>query len=708
MKRAALWLCAAAAAACATESFQPRFQAPSAPTQPVVLSELLKPHARSERPVLVGLTTDPMRLFAWDLQQNELLWEREVQAKSAPLVAADAVVLQEQNGVVVRDLNRGDERVRIDDGGVLVGADGERDTLVLTLAYDDKLYPGAVIALDRDSVRWKQRLNLPVGVAAISGDYVSVPWATQRLSILRASDGLELSRQVFKQDVLGHVLVDRGTLYVGQLGLMPLTRELFEQPDHKHAPYTPAKRSLPAQPDWLRDGYKPVPDPDNAQHRLQLTWRIALGQGGAPRSEDDELLLRFYRVLFGLEASSDGVRWVRSFDHDLVAAAVQPGSITLVDSEGVVRVLDPQGNTYARNALGRPVRAATLRLGAWLPPVKPQFAGEPPLEPVQGTLNQQLMAAATLPDDRLGAARAYATTLLARSDDPEVTAQLIDLCGEHKNPELVRAAACNELAARTRGENAVLSALRVRASFLEGTEAPPVGPLAQAAAKMRLEQAGPLLVTHIEDPNTSLRDLVAVFAAVQTLQERSAAASVERFVRLHHAEPEGSDLLPALNAALQTMATLRLPAQRATLQDVAGDALTPKATRDAAQAALSALDAPPPSDTPARAEKPARASDDVQTDPRPYALGPDVVRKALAPVRDKLARCLAADAGHPHVGRANLVVDGDGRVEGVFVLPATLQACAEPLLRATKFPSTRLGRQHITHIFSGPSEKPKH
>jgi hypothetical protein len=155
------------------------------------------------------------------------------------------------------------------------------------------------------------------------------------------------------------------------------------------------------------------------------------------------------------------------------------------------------------------------------------------------------------------------------------------------------------------------------------------------------------------------------------------------------------------------MALLRLPAQRATLQDVAGDPLTPKATRDAAQAALSALDAPPPNDAPMASEKPARASDDVQTDPRPYALGADAVRTALAPVRERLTRCLASDASHPRVGRANLVVDAAGSVEGVFVLPASLQACAEPLLRATKFPSTRLGRQHITHIFSGPPEKPE-
>jgi hypothetical protein len=141
---------------------------------------------------------------------------------------------------------------------------------------------------------------------------------------------------------------------------------------------------------------------------------------------------------------------------------------------------------------------------------------------------------------------------------------------------------------------------------------------------------------------------------------------------------------------------------------VAGDALTPKSTRDQAQAALNALDAPPPKPEP---EKPvevveAAPQDEVQTDPRAYALTADVVRKALWPLREKLSHCLTLDASHPRLGRTSLVIDGAGRVEGAFVLPVTLQACVEPLLRETHFPSTRLGRQRITHVFYGPNAKP--
>jgi hypothetical protein len=221
------------------------------------------------------------------------------------------------------------------------------------------------------------------------------------------------------------------------------------------------------------------------------------------------------------------------------------------------------------------------------------------------------------------------------------------------------------------------------------------------------------LVSHIEDPNTPARDLVAAFQAIEGLAERSSAPSVERFVRLHHAEPEGSELGPALGAALHALGALRARPQRATLVDIAADALTPRGMREQAQAALTLLDSPVAKEPASQPTKPgdARAeaapADEVQTDPRPYALTNEVVRKALLPLRQQLGHCLTLDSSRPHSGRTSLVIDGNGRVEGVFVLPGTLQPCVEPVLREARFPATRLGRQRITHVFYGENAKPE-
>jgi hypothetical protein len=713
---AALFTCLAG---CATQSFQPQFKPPAVSKQ-VVVNGLMKSHPRPERPVAVGLTTDPMRLVAWDLARGALLWEKPVNAKSAPLVAADAVVCQEEAGVVVRDLASGEIRTVVDERGALVGADGQGSTLVISLAYDQKALPGAVALVEGTHVRWKQILNLPVGVPALSGEYVVVPWATQRLTVLAAADGAELARFHYKSSVMGHARVEGGQLYVGQLGLIPVTKTLLDEPGRKHAPYTPHKRELPGQPPLLRDGYAPVADPDNAYHRLQVSWRVRQHEG-APGTENDLFLLRFYRLLYALDANADQIRWVRTFDQDLVGTAIQSGVIMAVDARGTLRYYDPDGALRFSQPLGRDLRVIALRPGSWLHPAmaaggeqvasaQPSTAtgavrsGDAPL----GTLREQLYAAATLEDDRLGVGRAYAATHLSRFPEAEVTAQLIGICSERHGPEPVRTAACAQLRERTTGDAVVLSALRVRASFLEGTEAPPVGALAQAAAKMQLKQAGPLLVSQIEDPNTPARDLAAAFESIAGLGERSAAATIERFVRLHHAEPEGSELLPALGAALRTLGSLRATAQRGTLVDIAADPLTPKATREQAQAALNALDAPVAQPRAETAE--ASTQEEVQTDPRPYALTPDVVRKTLAPLRERLSHCLATDSSHPHTGRTSVVIDAMGRVEGVFVSPSTLQPCVEPLLREAKFPSTRLGRQRITHIFGEPEKAaaPKH
>src|SRR5205085_9524848 len=132
-----------------------------------------------------------------------------------------------------------------------------------------------------------------------------------------------------------------------------------------------------------------------------------------------------------------------------------------------------------------------------------------------------------------------------------------------------------------------------RASFLENTPQPPAGALAQAAATMQLKQAGPLLLVHAEDPATVPADLAPIFRALEQLDQRNALPMLERFVRLHHAEPHGSELSEAVNAALAALGTLRARTARPTLEDVAQDELSEKSVRDKAREVLLVIDTPP-------------------------------------------------------------------------------------------------------------------
>jgi hypothetical protein len=707
MRRSALLGCLLlVAAGCGASQLEAHFAPPATPTQATVASNIAHAERRTERPVVVGITADPPRLCAWDLTAGKL-WELPIGAKSAPLVAGDALVMQEGTGIVVRDLASGEVRTELDLEGELVGADGVGDALIISVAHRGGTPRGSLVFVAGKDVRWSTTLAQPVGVPALVHNQVVVPWATQRLSVLSAADGSELSRWDFQNLVLGRALVDDGSLYIGQHGLLRVAADL---PDHRYGPVAlsaPDKRQLPGQPPLLRDGYASVTNPSSAEHKLRMEWRPAASE--QPGVQDELALFAFYRLVFGLTARKDEVRWVRRFDHDIVGASKQAGGAFIADAGGSVRFLDVNGATRFVQELGVPLQVATLRPGTFLRPddASAKALAGAALEGPQESLHDQLLAAARLDDARLAPARALAVEHLVRTGAPSITQELIDLCrsAQASATDVGGRVACDELGRRETGATEVLQALRARASWLDDTERPPVGALAQAAARMGLKEAGPLLISHLENPQTSTADLAQIFLALQALQYKPAVPQLERFLRLHHAEPAGSDLAPALQGALLALGALHGTKVRGTVAEVSSDAFTLGPVRQTAKEVLVALDAPAPPKAPETksATKSAPVVKDVVveevilTDPRPYALDRVDAEKAFRPLNAGLQQCLAADPGQPKTARISMIISAEGKVQGFLATPTTLQSCVEPILRNAQFPTTRLGRQHLVH-----------
>lgn len=691
--------------ACGASQLDARFTPKPELSETQVAESIARAPLRSERAVAVGLSQDPVRLCAWDLRAGTLLWERPVDAKSAPLVAGDAVVLHEGDSFVVRDLGTGELRASVrDGGGALVGADAEQERVVITTAHPDEDARGQITFVEGTSVRWRKALPQPVGAPALVNGRVVAPWGTQRLSVF-AQDGSEVARWHFHNMVLGQAQVAGEGVYIGQHGLLRVNPEL---PDHRDGPVNlvaPRKRSLPGQPGLLRDGYAPVPPPDGADHKLRLAW-----QPDEAVVQDDLVVFHFYRMVFGFAAGEDAVRWVRHFEHDVVGSHKQRGGVFVADASGLVRFIDTQGATRFKRALGRPMRVVTLRPGGFLSEGDPAASTlESASELPTGSLHDQLLELTQLDDARLAPGKALAVQYLARTDAPSVTRELIALCRPaQENRDPMQLAACDELSKREVGGVDVLETLRERASWLEGVPRPPVAALAQAAARMNLKQAGPLLLSHAEDPHTPAPALEQVFLALSALQYRPAIPQLERFVRMHHAEPAGSELTPALQAALLALGALQGEKARSTVDYIAKDEFALPPVRKTAQEVLVALDAPPAPKAEAKAEaKQAKKGKEVVTieeavlttitEPRPYALDAPAVEKAFRPLRAGLLRCLEADPAKPKSMRMSMIVAGSGNVEGFLVTPTSLQGCAEPILRNARFPATRLGRQHLVH-----------
>jgi hypothetical protein len=693
---------------CGTAVLSPAYPKSQAEKPRVVLATLESVPARTELPVLVGVTEEPQQLFAWDLTKSSLLWKLPVVARSAPRVAADIVVTQEAEGVVGRALADGRELFSIDDDVQLVGIDGAGDQVVITLLLDPETDPrGLLVAADHGGIRWQLEIGTPAGSPALVGDTVIVPWGTQRVSLLDASDGAERVRLLLKDSVAGHAFVDRGAAFIGQHGLFLVDRQLESGARSMAHHYSPLARPMPGQPGLFGDSYEPVYGPEHASHRVNLGWRVRRGDKGELGMEDSSLYLQFYRMLFALDAESDSVSWIYQGDADVVATAVQPGGVYALDAAGNLLFLNSMGHVLASNALGLKLTMGYIRPGAFVPAASGGDAAanaQASASHAARPLNEQLRDAAKLDDPRLASGRAFAVEHLSRFDTAEVTAELVGICADPGAPEPVTVMACRKLAERSQGKEHVLAALQTARGGLGTENPPPIGALASAARSMGIKAAAPLLVPFLEDPRTRSADLAPLAQALGELGGPAQAAPLERFLKLYHAEPQEPELARALEAAARGSAELRGKAALPGLRALAADPMAMAGLAAALAAVIDTIEHPPaakPAEaTPAAATATAPAAKAAEADPnRPRYLSMDMVEDVLQKATPRLRRCLQQPGGEPVLSaRVSMVVDSDGQVEGVFVAPGSTQACVEPIVREHRFPATRTGRQQVVHV----------
>jgi hypothetical protein len=674
-----------------------------------ILRSLSKIEPRQERAVVAGVTAEPSELFVWEMDKG-LLWRRPVDARSAPRVAGSLVVTHETGGVVARDLESGEELFTVGAQARLVGADGYGETAVIALVTDpEEQSRGIVVGVEQGDIAWEREADFPVGVPAVANGFVILPWATNRLSLLDAKDGEELARLQMKDSVSGHAVVDGGYAYVGQHGIFRVNPRMQGGTKQDAVYHSPVARPMPGQPGLLREAYEPVPPPDHAGHRVDLSWRAG-GKDDVIRIEDDTIYLRFYRFVFALDAESDAIRWTYQGKADVSGIAVQPGGIFLADTEGKLLFLSSLGHPVWQQQMELSPVAAHIRPGSLIPQAQEAKGGKSaPEKPAallaeMPPLQEQLIAAAELDDPRLAGGRAFAVEHLSRFEGADITDRLLRICDNAKAPEPVRHLACDKLAERKLGQKHILTALDRSASFIDDTSPPAAGALARAAAALKLKAASPLLVRHLQDPDTPAAGLQAVIEALATLGYSAAAAPLEKFLNLHHAEPWEQHLAAALKAAIKALAALRGKAADSALKRVAADPMSMEGLRPVAEQTLAALQAPTKPATAgkkAEAEKkdaaPAAAPAEKE-DRRPHYLSMGVVDQVLRPADAKLRRCFARDEAKSLRARISMVVHGKGNVERIFVTPTSMQQCVEEVLQKYEFPPTRSRRQQVVYV----------
>jgi outer membrane protein assembly factor BamB len=656
--------------------------------------------ARNPLPIAVGVSSTN-QLYAYDLAGRRVLWQAQSQPRFAPLLAGSLVVIQEGKRVVGLDLKTGVSRFQFDTAGMnLVGADGEGDAAVITLGSGQGTFAKArVVFISGGARAWTRELNFPVGVPALVGGVVLIPWSNQYLSGLEASSGNEFARLRTREGVISHAFVSGGHVYAGsEHGIAELSRDIVATNLTAGPHYAPPQQELPGRPFFLRDAYSstPLPAAESAQNRVRLTWRPELASAQTVTLAGGNLYLVFYRFLFALDPKDLSLHWVYTHEVDLVGARAQADGILVADARGQLRYLSAASGATLWQEQNAP------------PSLDLEFPGDqsavgsgshPTMAQID--LRKQLAAAAQDADSRLVPVRLLAVQLLAQLPDPAATQDLLALCEDDRTTIAIRKAACNALRERKTGNEHVLAALARHASFLAGTSAPPVGALAKAAATENEVRAAPLLIAHLQDPGTPTPGLPEVVQALGDLKDPSVAAALAEFLLLYHADPVDEHLAHALELVPDALVKLQGEQARPALLRVAEDSLGAGGTQDAARKALVKLDAQAKATE--QGSAPAAASAEPAAPPPPERPRPpahitvDIINQALLPVHDRLQACIRDAQPEQFQARVVLVIE-DGQVLMVSVLPEQLQSCIEPLIRKQPFPITQASqRERISY-----------
>jgi hypothetical protein len=690
----ALSLVAGCGGGATSGAFSQRFPDDRVDHVEAVVARLQQAPPEHDRSIVLLAATSPDRLIAYDLASQHTLWEQPATLRTVPYVAGHYVVSQETDGVVVRAIDGGRETARIADQQMgLVGADGDRDSGAIALSTGGAVGARSVlVGLSHGSPSFRAAVDQAIGVPAVRGDMIFQPWGNQNLSVLE-EDGTEIARVRVTRGVLGHAFVEGPHIFVGQTGLGLLSPDLDSGEDVPWLEIANVPR--PGNPPLLRDAYTPPPAPSSATHRVRLAV-APRASGNAVALVDDLVVLVFYRLVFGLSDLGAHAAWVQEMPHDVVGVTVREAGIFVVDDHGDVSLLSrTDGRPIWSASIGESASYAVIDPGTFAPTGEPQGDALP--------LRDQLLSAAQSTDSRLVPAREFAVRLMRDLDDPQVTTNLVALCDDRTVPASVHASACDALASRTSGPDAIVTALGRHQAYLQGTSAPPVGPLARAALAMSERRATPLLLAQLRDPETRAEDLAALFEALSGLGDASALSPIEDFLRLYHAEPSDSGLAPGLAAGVAAYAHLAGPTSRELLQSLIDDALTMQEVRVAAQQQITALDQAASGGS-ATGTDGSGDSGDAMTfstadDPRPRELTAAIVGQVLDPARGELRDCLVTPGRVHGQARVVLVVEPTGELAMVSVSPDTLQACIEPIIRRFELPATQAhSRQRVTHV----------
>ncbi len=543
------------------------------------------PNAR----VVVGVTDSGLVAATLDGKSH---WVHNGRAASPPMIAGQLVIVAEGDRIIALDASSGSKVWSIDNRGMaLRGAANDGTSSALVLADTHKsLFLGVSAS---GASLGSTETSAPLGTPAARGGIGFVPWSNQYVSAVDLKSGDEAGRLLTREQV-SRALNYGGTLYFGEKGLLRFDEKARYASTNQGNHVTLPKLDLPGKPDWLGSGVVTATSDANARSKIRVYAAPSAGPNGELTLGGGTIAASYFRVVFGLDAKSADLRWVRSLPADIVGGAAASAGFVLCDANGKVWSLDSNGSDAASLDLGSKVRMCSADMGA---EAVPPASGRPTLAP-------QITQALDALEPDMAEAERYLIAELGKLDDPLVTKTLIDLSSSPRIPPELRTETRRLLGLRRNGNDYMLTALARHYDFVSGVLLPPpVGPLADALAASNETRAAPLLAKHLNDPANSAEDVAHAARALVKLATAAEYEDLRTFFALYRATADDESLVAAVIACAEAVLRVGGDAGRAVVERAAQDPLTQSDVRAALPGVLNkapaaAASAPSPTATP--------------------------------------------------------------------------------------------------------------
>ena len=508
-------------------------------------------------------------------------WTFPHKLDARPVIAGGVVIGSGSGEVFALDARNGKRLWARPTGGLqILGAGDDGNVTAVSFSRGNG---STVLIVARDgAVRRQIETDKQVGVPAVLGGVVFVPWSNQYVSAIDAASGDELGRVVVR-DKVSRALTIGGAMYFGELAFVRFDDKIATASRGGANRIGIPSRELPGTPRLLVPGSEKESAIANARDRDRLFARPS-SPDGPLGIDSNRFYATYFKLVFGFDTAGGKLAWVHTHGSDVLGGQAVTSGILLCDELGKITILDARtGQVSTEKSFGEPIKSCVAHADS--------FRALPSGSPGK-TLAQQVGEAAQLRDPSLATAQRLLLRELATMEDESATQSLVDIASDPRSAPILVQDARAGIATRRNGAQYMLAALAKHYDFLHDVlVSPPVGPCADALAAMKEPKAAPLLAAHLLDDADNDDDVRRAAKALAVLGTKAELPHLKHFVSAYRGTAESEDVANAVGSVAEAILRLDGKEGRAFVEAAAKDSMTVPVAKTRLEAILSAMPA---------------------------------------------------------------------------------------------------------------------